>query len=636
MSIPYRSDIDGLRAVAILSVVAFHAFPEIFPGGFIGVDVFFVISGYLITRILHQDMQSNQWSVASFYARRILRIFPALILVLLSCLVVGWHTLLAEEYMQLGKHLGLGAAFLSNFGLWFEAGYFDKASEAKPLLHLWSLAIEEQFYIVWPWVLWLILRNWRRIATHAVLVLTLLSLLLSMWWVWSDRTQAFYSPVSRAWELLAGACLALQPLRPYSQSALRWVRGLALAMFLGSVVFLNAHVPFPGLVALLPVLVAVVFIAFTPAIDGTGRFLSHPWMVALGKVSYPWYLWHWPLLSFAYIMESGQASAGLRMGLVIASLLLAILTYRLWELPLRNLPRRWVIGVLVLALVVIGLLGKNIHDRFGLERIRHKNLIQLNAVTSQDFLDFEKQGLITDARCEKPFKFPERDVCLIAHPEQPVSAVVLGDSHAVHAFWGLAKALDAQGLNVAVRGKGACVPVLGGRTNADASECERHMGTTLHEIAQDTQIRAVALVFRGRYLTAQSTEEERKSFEEKLNATLALLQSAGKQVVYFLPVVEPGFDPRLCTGTLPFGRKPPHSCVIDKPSDDVKSEAIRSSALRVLARWPSVRVVDPNNAFCREGLCPIVQDGHSMFKDDNHLSQAGSLRLSQSLSLAHP
>lgn len=629
MSIPYRSDIDGLRAIAILTVVAFHAFPGVFPGGFIGVDVFFVISGYLITSILQQEMQGGHWSIASFYARRILRIFPALILVLLACLVAGWHTLLADEYMQLGKHLGLGAAFLSNIGLWSEAGYFDKVSEAKPLLHLWSLAIEEQFYIVWPLALWLILRS-KRNALRTMAILALSSLLLSVWWVWSDRTQAFYSPLSRAWELLVGACLALQPAQRFLLTR-PVARGFAVAALLGATMLLHASVPFPGAVAGLPVLAAAVLIAVPPATDWTGRLLRHPWMVALGKVSYPWYLWHWPLLSFAYIIESGQASTSLRLGLVMVSLLLATLTYLLWELPLRTLPRRLVVGVLVLAMSVIGLLGKNIYDRHGLERIRHKNLIQLNPVAGQDFLDFEKQGLITEARCEQPFKFPEREVCLQAHLEKPVSAVVLGDSHAVHAFWGLAKAFDAQGLNLAVRGKGACVPVMAAAPGVGDSECERHMEATLRDIAMQSQVRAVALVFRGRYLTAQSSMQERKGFEDRLNASLSLLQSAGKQVYYFLPVVEPGFDPRLCTGVLPMGRKPPYSCVIDKQMDDMKSEFVRVSALRVLARWPRVRVIDPNTAFCRAGRCPILQGGHSIFKDDNHLSQFGSMRLSQSL-----
>jgi peptidoglycan/LPS O-acetylase OafA/YrhL len=632
MSIAYRSDIDGLRAVAILMVVAFHAFPEVFPGGFIGVDVFFVISGFLITSILQEEMRAGRWSLASFYARRILRIFPALILVLFACLFAGWHTLLAQEYKLLGKHLGLGSVFLSNIGLWWEAGYFDKASEAKPLLNLWSLAIEEQFYIVWPLLLWLILGS-RRSAARSVAALAVVSLVLSVWWVWSDRTQAFYSLASRAWELLAGAWLALQPQR--LQSVRTVVRSVAVAVLFGAVVMLNAKVPFPGAVALLPVLAAVLLIGVPATSDWTGRFLAHPWMVALGRVSYPWYLWHWPLLSFAYIIESGLVSVGLRLVLVLASLLLAALTYWFWELPLRRLPRRLVISLLVVAMVILGLLGKNIYDRHGLERIRHKNLIQLDQASSQDFLDFEKQGLITEAKCEKPFKFPEREVCLLAHADKPVSAVVLGDSHAVHAFWGLAKAFDAQGLNLVVRGKGACVPVMAAKPDAGASECERHMEATLRDIAGDAKVHAVALVFRGRYLTAQSSPQERQDFESKLDATLALLQSAGKQVYYFLPVVEPGFDPRLCMGALPLGRKPPYSCVIDKAADDAKSNVVRASAESVLDRWPQVHVVDPNRLLCREGYCPILQDGHSIFKDENHLSQAGSMRLSESLNTAN-
>jgi peptidoglycan/LPS O-acetylase OafA/YrhL len=628
MSIAYRADIDGLRGLAILMVVVFHAFPELFPGGFVGVDVFFVISGFLITSILQHEMQADRWSLRSFYARRILRIFPALVLVLLACLAAGWHTLLAQEYMQLGKHLGLGAVFLSNIGLWWEAGYFDKASEAKPLLHLWSLAIEEQFYIVWPLLLWVILRC-RLPATRIVAALACISLLLSIWWVWSDPTQAFYSPASRSWELLAGGSLASHP--NIFQSLRSSVRGLALAVLLVATMLLSAKMSFPGGIALLPVFASMVLIGVPSTQQWVDRLLGHPWAVALGKVSYPWYLWHWPLLSFAYIVESGHVSVGLRLGLVFASLILAILTYRLWEQPLRRLPRRMVISLLLISMLIIGLLGKNIYDRHGLERIRHKNLIQLDQASGLDFLDFEKQGLITEARCEKPFKFPERDVCLQARLDIPVSAVVLGDSHAVHAFWGLAKAFDAQGLNLAVRGKGGCVPVMGVKAGHGATECERHMETTLRDIAADPLVHAVALVFRGRYLTQQSSMEELQDFENKLDVTLAVLQSAGKRVYYFLPVVEPGFDPRLCMGTLPLGRKPPYSCVIDKIADDLKSEALRASAMHVLARWMQVRVVDPNTMLCPGGRCSILQGDHSLFKDDNHLSKAGSLLLSESL-----
>lgn len=150
----YRPDIDGLRAIAILSVVVFHAFPSWIKGGFIGVDVFFVISGFLISTIIFENLDKGTFSLTEFYARRIKRIFPALILVLVACFAFGWFALLADEYQQLGKHIAGGAAFISNFVLWDESGYFDNAADTKPLLHLWSLGVEEQFYIIWP-LLWL-------------------------------------------------------------------------------------------------------------------------------------------------------------------------------------------------------------------------------------------------------------------------------------------------------------------------------------------------------------------------------------------------------------------------------------------------------------------------------------------------
>lgn len=150
----YRPDIDGLRAIAILSVVGFHAFPDWVKGGFIGVDIFFVISGYLISTIIFDSLEHNRFSFVEFYSHRIKRIFPALLLVLISCFIFGWFTLLADEYKQLGKHIAGGAGFVSNFIFWNESGYFDNAAQTKPLLHLWSLGIEEQFYIIWPWLLW--------------------------------------------------------------------------------------------------------------------------------------------------------------------------------------------------------------------------------------------------------------------------------------------------------------------------------------------------------------------------------------------------------------------------------------------------------------------------------------------------
>ncbi|HKY08666.1 MAG TPA: acyltransferase, partial [Candidatus Binatia bacterium] len=203
----YRPDIDGLRALAVLAVIGYHTFPIWVTGGFTGVDVFFVISGFLISSIIFQSLDAGTFSLANFYARRIRRIFPALILVLASCLALGWHLLLTDEYIQLGKHTAGGAAFGPNFVLIKEAGYFDVTAESKPLLHLWSLGIEEQFYIVWPLLLLLLWRCMGK-TLWVIAFLALGSFILNVYLVSDKPVQTFYFPLTRCWELLMGAVLA--------------------------------------------------------------------------------------------------------------------------------------------------------------------------------------------------------------------------------------------------------------------------------------------------------------------------------------------------------------------------------------------------------------------------------------------
>lgn len=692
MKLAYRPDIDGLRAVAVLSVLVYHAFPAALPGGFIGVDVFFVISGFLITSILADELAEGRYSLAGFYARRILRIFPALALVLWACLVMGWHTLLADEYKLLGKHVAAGAGFLANFAFWFEAGYFDRASELKPLLHLWSLGIEEQFYIVWPLLLWAVwrwvpgARNGQGTATgqgagtapsgtrpqglrRLGLVLALLSLGFACWAVAADRVQAFYSPLSRAWELMAGALLALATTghgaaglvsgaAPSGRASALSTRLLAVlthpttrltaVAVLGVTLFgLHATDPFPGALALLPVLAAVVLLAppkpsaHAAAPDRVGRWLASRPMVAVGLISYPLYLWHWPLLSLARIYESGEPPAALRAGLLVVAVVLATVTYLGVERPLRHLARgtrgrRWIVGGLLALVALAGAVGSNVYHRDGLERIRHRKMIQLDAQALQDFADFEKTGLITDARCAHPFHFPERDVCLFTRPEAPVTAVVVGDSHAVHAFWGLSQALQARGDNLQVRGRGACVPLLG-LGNGDAPyHCQPAVDDTWHTIAADAAIRTVVITYRGRYLRNDAPPAEAQAYGAALDRTLALLEQAHKTVYYLLPVAEPGFDPRLCLGALPLGRKSPQSCTIDLAADRAKWQVLRRVLDDVLPRHPGVHVVDPTEAYCQDGQCPIIREGHSVFKDDNHVSYYGSLLIGARLKPASP
>lgn len=356
----YRPDIDGLRAIAVLAVVAFHAFPSLVKGGFIGVDVFFVISGYLISTVIFENLDRETFSFSEFYARRIKRIFPALILVLIACLSFGWFTLLADEYKQLGKHVAAGAGFISNIVFWNEAGYFDNASDTKPLLHLWSLGIEEQFYIVWPFLLWFAWKRNFNLLTITVLV-CIASFVLNIKGIKQDVVATFYSPETRFWELLSGSLLAWVTL--YKKDAYTNLRN-KIDGFLVSIVYrkkkeadgetlsnvlsffgllllsygfwqFNKETSFPGKWALVPVLGAMLIITGGAKTWVNRTILSNKVAIWFGLISFPLYLWHWPILSFGRIIYNEVPTIEFRSLAVFISILLSWLTVKVIEKPFR-------------------------------------------------------------------------------------------------------------------------------------------------------------------------------------------------------------------------------------------------------------------------------------------------------------
>ena len=356
----YRPDIDGLRAIAVLSVVGYHAFPSWVPGGFIGVDIFFVISGFLISTIIFGSLTGEGFNYGEFYARRIRRIFPALVVVMAATFVFGWYALLSDEFRQLGKHIMASAGFVSNLVLWSEAGYFDTAAESKPLLHIWSLAVEEQFYIFWPLLLGF---AWRRKGRSVLVwmgVATTLSFLLNVYTVHRHPDATFYSPLSRVWELASGALLAYaglrrQPHRSALRRELRSVSGLVLIAL--GLVLIHRTKSFPGWWALLPVLGACLCIS-----AGSGAWLNRNLLgsrvaVWFGLISYPLYLWHWPLLAYARVVEGGMPARGMRVAAVGLAILLAWLTYRYVERSVRRREGSGVVGILVGAMVVLTVVG---------------------------------------------------------------------------------------------------------------------------------------------------------------------------------------------------------------------------------------------------------------------------------------
>jgi peptidoglycan/LPS O-acetylase OafA/YrhL len=373
--IPYRRDIDGLRAVAILLVIGYHAFPEHLKAGFVGVDVFFVISGFLIGGIVLSELDRNTFSFVKFYCRRIRRIFPALGVVLICSAIFGSVALLPEEYKQLGKHIFSGAAFFSNFTLWQEAGYFDAVSDSKPLLHLWSLGVEEQFYIIWPVLLWSSSKL-RTNRIYALVVITLLSFIANIVVIHKSPVAAFYSPVTRLWELACGTLLAYfqQPLlhvvaprypdrlfaSKYYYVLLGLVRSSTTKSILGfgllalAAVYIANQTVFPGWWACLPVLGAALIILAGPTGWLNRYILENRVIVFIGLISYPLYLWHWPILAFARIVNGETLSPLVRSASLAAAFFLACGTYLLLERPIRSIK----IDIIQIALpLAVGLIG---------------------------------------------------------------------------------------------------------------------------------------------------------------------------------------------------------------------------------------------------------------------------------------
>jgi peptidoglycan/LPS O-acetylase OafA/YrhL len=360
----YRADIDGLRAVAVLSVVGYHVFSGAIRGGFIGVDVFFVISGYLISTIIFGNLERERFSYVEFYRRRVRRIFPALLIVLAGSLIAGWFLLRSDEYAALGKDTAGSAAFVANFTFWQEVGYFDTDSALNPLLHLWSLAVEEQFYIVWPVILWIIWKLWKRGFLVLTGGLALISFTLNVLTLSTDPTADFYSPVTRLWELMVGGILAYLMLHKESHlgRGKNWSAIAGIALIVSAVFVFDAGSPYPGWRALLPTVGAFLLISAGPHVWFNRTVLAHPAAVWVGLISYPLYLWHWPLLAFAQTMneyaELGSSTRGIRIVVVLTSFVLAWLTYLFIESPIRSGSARSVSPIILAsALSMIFVIG---------------------------------------------------------------------------------------------------------------------------------------------------------------------------------------------------------------------------------------------------------------------------------------
>jgi peptidoglycan/LPS O-acetylase OafA/YrhL len=635
----YRPDIDGLRAVAVASVVAYHAFPWLLPGGFIGVDIFFVISGFLITTILLQSQMAGDFSYRDFYARRIRRIFPALVLVLAATLLFGWYVLLSGEFSQLGKQITGGAAFVANFVFWGESGYFDTAAETKPLLHLWSLGIEEQFYIFWPLLLGL---AWRRRwpILRVILAIAVLSFLVNVLMVHSHRAAAFYSPASRAWELMVGGILACMRLRTGQSSvATPWRSHLQSVVGVGLIVLglvtTRSDKAFPGWWALLPTLGAVSCIAAGPKGVLNRYLLSSRPMVWIGLISYPLYLWHWPLLVYARIVVGGELepSAGIRGAMVLAAVLLAWATYRFAERYVKTHPAPGMLRALAGTGAAVAVAGLVIFA--GLPQPRN-NSPALQAVADAMLEDNYYQAYGEDG-IDGQFVYRLGGASGSGNGRRTV--LLIGDSHmqqyAPRAAELLGTAPAGKGPAVIFATKGSCAPVPGLFTNLKIG-CNERTDAVL-KLALEPQFDSVvigacwACYFTGTgaasnyfsdgksvhpFVNGDGIERSLASLQQVLQA----LSAQKKKRVYLLLGNPVGidFDPT----QLMLGSRLTHMSAITGVSTVPLPEDQRrlNERLKRVAAAAGAEVIEPIASLCSNGRClRTMPDGTPAYKDIGHL-----------------
>ena len=615
----YIPSIDGLRALAVLSVILFHGFPRFFPGGFIGVDIFFVISGYLITKIIASQAGSNQFSFVDFYSRRIRRIFPALILVFVAVYALGWFVMLPDEFMQLGRHIAAGAGFISNWVYWLEAGYFDEMAELKPLLNLWSLGVEEQFYIFWPCIILILMKS--NMGLHKVLIgLVFASFLLNIIFVKNYQSATFYLPFARTWELGLGGLIAINY---FHVNRLGFNKNLLSILGLCGVIIpifsISTQSVFPGWAVVSPVLGTALLLYTSHSEVLVTRALSMRGLVYLGLISYPLYLWHWPVLSFGRLIKGGELSLLETSFLLLASILLAYATYVLLEKRIRYLGAKTVI-VLCILMAAIGFQGWNTYHREGLGYRLAKN-IQIPSEQKQDFVKWEKKGMLPTGNCEPGFIYPEAHVCAQSDGSKEADIVVIGDSHAFSAYWGIAKSYGDQHV-VRLLGEGACLPFIDAARFGQYSSCENTINQQIEWITKNPKIKTVFIFHRNRLI---SSSEDSEDFELSAKKTFDQFLASGKQVIYVYSVPELNFEPPLCVGELPLGRKSPvNSCSYPLQRELGRQSGYRDVINKVLKKYPSIGVYDPTVFLCPKGQCNAVIKNRVMFTDSNHLSESGS------------
>ena len=616
----FRPDIEGLRALAIVPVVAFHADPSLLPGGFVGVDVFFVISGYLITAVLLDRLATDRYSLASFYAARVRRIFPALFAMLVVAVPFAVWLLSSKGLPEFGRTLSATALFYSNMHL-TRTGYFEPAAELNPLLHTWSLAVEEQYYIAFPLLLALLYRHWRSGIAPVLAGVGLLSFAGSNWWLHSDPALAFYAAPSRTFELMLGSLLAVGGTTRWHALPRAVREGLA-AVGLGGILLaclvFNADTPFPGPAALLPC-IATALVIWSGARGDTlvGRWLSCGPMRWVGERSFSLYLWHWPALVFMRHWSVGEPTAWQTALAVALSVVLASLSLRFVETPARRAAltdRRWLlIGLACIAVMLAVAWVLNKHPL----AVRHADAQQQRFERGANDVNPERRQCHGQNR--KQISYEQR--CRFGDPTALPRTAIWADSYGAELAVAMGERLVAQGASVAQITSSRCPPSLG-LTVPGRSSCTAHNDEIFRALVADEAVSRVVIVARyDNYLPDQPD-----AFEAGLRRSIDGLTRAGKRVLVLEPLPIYRYPvPDALSLLYRTGRDPNR---VGQPLAEYRRDHAAALAMvQRLGEMPGVTVARTSDALCGTGICAVADDGDPLYFDGNHVSLRGARRI---------
>jgi len=650
-SLKYRPEIDGLRAIAVLSVALYHGGLSLLSGGFVGVDIFFVISGFLITSIIYDQVIAARFSFADFYWRRFRRIMPAFVFMVLVVSLVGYKIMDPVLYADFGDSLWTASVFSANIFFWTEAGYFQTAAKLKPLLHTWSLGVEEQYYIFIPILILLVVKYRRKYLFATLCLIGVCSFILSVWGVENKPIATFYLLPTRLWELLLGSLLAVKsPPLPQNRTFIQIIQWVAFALLLTPVFYFTEKTPFPGIAALLPCLgVALIIWSTAGQSSPLTRLLSLRPINLVGRVSYSFYLWHWPILILAEYSTFDDLTLARRMLLLLLAFAISWFSWRYVERPFREnldfFSKARTLRLSAASVLVFSALGVYLSVNDG---ISSRFVVEIDKLTSAA----QRKYVITERGCDNP-RWKDTGgsaLCLVGKQIKKEATFVLwGDSHAK----ALAPAFDEGAKELGFTGYVAtwdgCPPFLGIDRIYEGMKhnCLEDRKLILELIENSLGIDTVVIARRwpgnieGRFF-GHEEHVKKLLFEYKgqkvtdvdavtnsaLRSTIDWLHENGKRVVLIGPVPEVGVSvPEMLIKQVIW-----HTEIDIRPDPKalLRGKSMAFELLASVANIPAVTVLYPHKRLCSldpAGKCSVVHDGYPLYFDDDHLSTYGAMYL---------